>query len=254
MTKPTRSLAVLEEERAVPWGDGENYAWHRARYEYAAGRVAGLRVLDVGSGEGYGAALLAESAAEVLGVDYSPAAVAHAAPRYLRPNLRYEVLDARELETIGPARFDVATCFEVVEHLEDADALVCGLAHVLAPRGLLLLSTPNNALWRAPRSDGAYHVNNLAPRELRRLLEPEFEVVLLGQVLRGSTAHGVLKAADIFNLRHRLIRSRRLKRALAGRAGGPPPVAGVDTAAFEFSRRLVRQAQDTLAVARRRGG
>lgn len=251
MSRPTRSLTVLEEERAVPWGDPENYAWHRARYELAARYAAGRRILDVGSGEGYGAALLAETAEHVLGVDYSPAAVAHASATYRRPNLRYELLDATELARLGRGLFDLVTCFEVVEHVPDGRALARAIAHVLRPGGVLLMSTPNNTLWRGPVSDGAYHVNNLTAAELRRLLRPHFDVVLSGQYVHGSALHAALKGLDVFNLRHRLVRSPRAKRALAAPLGGPPRAAETAAVDFRFSRLLVRQAQQIVAVARR---
>jgi SAM-dependent methyltransferase len=253
VTRPTRSLEVLEEERAVPWGDPELFAWHRARYELGLRYARGLRVLDVGSGEGYGTALLADTAAEVLGVDYSPAAVRHASEKYRRPNLRYELRDATDLAGLGEDRFDLVTCFEVIEHVANDDAFVRGIAHVLRPGGTLILSTPNNTLWRGPRSDGAYHVNNLSPRELRQLLAPHFDVVLYGQCVRGSRLHAALKAADVLNLRHRLVRSPRVKTAVAAPFGGPVhPQANGPRPEFRFSRLLVRQAQDTVAVARRR--
>lgn len=251
MSRPTGSLTVLEEERAVPWADAENYAWHRARYELAARHAAGKRVLDVGSGEGYGAALIAETAQDVLGVDYSPAAVAHASATYRQPNLRYEILDATELSRLGASRFDLVTCFEVVEHVADGEALARGIAHVVRPGGLVLMSTPNNTLWRGPASDGAYHVNNLTHVQLRRLLRPYFDVVVYGQYVRGSALHAALKALDVFNLRHRLVRSPRARRALAAPVGGPQELARA-AAEFSFSRLLVRQAQTTVAVARRR--
>ena len=68
-------------ERAEPgtpqWA--ELAAPHLARYLFAAERVAGRRVLDLGSGAGYGAAVLRSAgAATVLGVDADAAAVGRA--------------------------------------------------------------------------------------------------------------------------------------------------------------------------------
>ncbi|MDP8993867.1 MAG: methyltransferase domain-containing protein, partial [Pseudomonadota bacterium] len=46
------------------------------------------------------------------------------------------------VETLeGP--FDLVTCLEVLEHVADPRAFVAGLARILAPDGLLILSTPN---------------------------------------------------------------------------------------------------------------
>ena len=56
---------------------------------FARGLVKGLRVLDAACGEGYGSALLAESAAEVTGVDVSAEAVAHALQKYQSPGMHF---------------------------------------------------------------------------------------------------------------------------------------------------------------------
>ena len=82
----------LTGERTLPDVPEENY-WYRrhvAAYEWIAERVGGLRVADLACGEGYGSALLAERAAEVVGVDANPEAYEHARLRYTRPNLRFE--------------------------------------------------------------------------------------------------------------------------------------------------------------------
>ena len=49
-------------ERYLPWLDAPFLAYeHLHRYYYAAELCVGARVLDIASGEGYGAAILARS-------------------------------------------------------------------------------------------------------------------------------------------------------------------------------------------------
>src|SRR3954452_1568458 len=82
----------LTGERTLPDVPEENY-WYRrhvAVYRWIAARCAGLRVVDMACGEGYGSALLAETAAEAIGVDANPEAHEHARLRYAAPNLRFE--------------------------------------------------------------------------------------------------------------------------------------------------------------------
>ncbi len=55
---------------------------HYHRYALASIWCADERVLDAACGEGYGSALLAESARSVHGVDLSTAAIEHARRRY----------------------------------------------------------------------------------------------------------------------------------------------------------------------------
>lgn len=254
MTKPDRSLYTLDEERVLPWGDPGHFAWHLARYRFAVPFVGGKRVLDVGSGEGYGAALLAEGARDVLGIDYSPPAIRHARVTYKRQNLRFEIVDADALD-LGPDRFDVVTCFEVIEHLEDGEALLSRVAALLRPDGTLLLSTPNRLVEGlfervGGRDHYEYHVNAISPSELRRRARRHFgSVTLLGQSVRGNALHAMLKGLDVLNLRHRLLRSLRLQHAISASVMGTAP-AHVETS-FRFSRLLVRQSPHVMLVGRR---
>ncbi|MET0824198.1 MAG: class I SAM-dependent methyltransferase, partial [Solirubrobacterales bacterium] len=83
---------ALTGERTLPDVPDENYWFrrHLAVYEWIAERVRGATVADLACGEGYGSDVLAERAAEVVGVDANPEAHEHARLRYRRPNLRFE--------------------------------------------------------------------------------------------------------------------------------------------------------------------
>src|SRR5207253_2018079 len=74
-------------------------------------------VLDAGSGEGYGAALLAEVAARVVGIDRAEA-VRVAAARHRAPGLEFRAHDLERLGALGE-RFDLVVSFQVIEHVRD---------------------------------------------------------------------------------------------------------------------------------------
>ena len=67
---------------------------HLHRYAVARDFCGGRTVLDIASGEGYGASLLAAVAAFVYGVEISCDAVDHARTKYRAPNLSFLVGDA----------------------------------------------------------------------------------------------------------------------------------------------------------------
>ncbi|MHB8689894.1 MAG: glycosyltransferase [Solirubrobacteraceae bacterium] len=131
-------------ERCVPWAPDPQMVYeHLHRYLWAAGLVVGRRVLDLASGEGFGAAILATTAASVIGVDIDPAAVEHSRSGYVGPNLRFEVADALDLSNLAEHGFEVVVAFELIEHLAKHETVIEQIGRVLAPGGLLIMSTPD---------------------------------------------------------------------------------------------------------------
>src|SRR5215213_7304835 len=121
-------------------------AEHLARYGWAATLVSGRRVLDAGCGLGYGARMLARSGAKsVVGVDIAEAVV-HAAGETAGPDVDLQVGDVRALP-FPDASFDAVVCFEVIEHVEERSETLAELRRVLAPGGIVLVSSPNRDVY-----------------------------------------------------------------------------------------------------------
>ena len=98
---------------------------HLARYEYARQFVAGLDVLDVACGTGYGSQMLADAGAKsVLGVDISREAIEFARGHHASDRTRFELGDAQNLYDIPREKFDAIVSFETVEHVPNADAFL----------------------------------------------------------------------------------------------------------------------------------
>ncbi len=134
----------LTGERTLPDVPAENY-WYRrhlAVYEWIAARVGGLRVIDMACGEGYGAAVLAQQASRVVGVDANPEAFEHARLRYhAEPNLSFE---RAMVERYGePDACDVVTFLQTIEHVQNPEAVLRHFKTLLAPGGVVYVSTPN---------------------------------------------------------------------------------------------------------------
>ncbi len=174
----------LTGERTLPDVPAENY-WYRrhlAVYEWIAVRVAGATVLDMACGEGYGSAVLAGSAASVIGVDGNPEAYEHARLRYTRPGLSF----ARGVvETFGaPGSFDAVVFLQTIEHVGDPAAVLSHFARILRPGGAAYVSTPN-LLTLAPvgaaKSDNPWHLREYRAEEFAELCRGTFpRVEMLG--------------------------------------------------------------------------
>jgi SAM-dependent methyltransferase len=167
----------LADERFVPGtADGELIeVEHLVRYRWAGQLVAGRRVLDAGCGVGYGSATLARAgAAEVVGLDLSAKAV-EAAAKGAPANASFVTGDVHALP-FEAGRFDVIVCFEVIEHVEHQDEVIAELARVLAPAGVLVMSSPNRDVYPA---GNPHHLHEYVPEELRAALGAHFDHVEL---------------------------------------------------------------------------
>lgn len=158
-------------ERFLPELQGEIAYEHWHRYAFAQQLVEGKRVLDIACGEGYGAALLANSAALVVGGDISGAALVEAKIRYAdRENLNF-VMTSCDLLAFADASFDVVVSFETIEHIATQEAMLVEIKRVLKPEGIFCLSSPNKAEYSDARNyQNPFHIKELYRDELAALL------------------------------------------------------------------------------------
>ncbi|MDT5069945.1 MAG: hypothetical protein QOK02_6100 [Mycobacterium sp.] len=170
--EPSADAAMpLTGERTVPGLPEENYWFrrHEVVYQQLTDRCAGRDVLEAGSGEGYGADLIAGVARRVVGLDYDDSAVAHVKARYPRVDMRQGNLAELPFQA---GTFDVVVNFQVIEHLWDQDQFVAECARVLRPSGVLLMSTPNRITFSPGRDTpiNPFHTRELDAAELTELL------------------------------------------------------------------------------------
>jgi SAM-dependent methyltransferase len=133
----------------------------RAWYEFACQFVRGKTVLDVGCGLGYGLEILARSAERVHGHDVDPRLQTAAN------------ISIGGLEQFPDKSFDVVTCVEVIEHVEDDRELVLSLTRIA--RQAVFITTPN---WTFSRCKWPFHLREYTPMELVELLLPYGQVRL----------------------------------------------------------------------------
>jgi 2-polyprenyl-3-methyl-5-hydroxy-6-metoxy-1,4-benzoquinol methylase len=172
----------LTGERTLPDVPAENYWFrrHLAVYEWIAERCAGLDVVDMACGEGYGTRVLARRATHVTGVDANPDAHGHARLKYTRPGVRF----VRDLVETYSEPCDAVVFLQTIEHVQDPKAVLDHMRSLLRPGGAVYVSTPN-VLTLAPagaeKSGNPWHLREYHAQEFRELCEASFESVeLLG--------------------------------------------------------------------------
>jgi SAM-dependent methyltransferase len=149
---------------------------HLARYLWSAQLVRGRSVLDAGCGTGYGITALAHAGARrLVGVDISKEAVERASES--NADLDVEIRrDDIEALPFADREFDVVVCFEVIEHVEEPEAVLDELARVLAHDGILCISTPNRRVYPP---GNPYHLHEYEPQEFEEALAKRFSHVEL---------------------------------------------------------------------------
>lgn len=181
---------------------------HLCAYRLAAQHAKGGRLLEIGSGTGYGAYYLAQAAREVVAVDQDAALINRASRLFCLPNLTYMAMDGARL-SLPDGSFDVVGTFQVIEHIPEPQLLkfVQEIGRMLKPDGVAVISTLNLEHNRKP---GGVYVK--APFHEKEFTAPEL-YALLRQVFPSVAIYGLYP-----RWRYRMIR--RLKRWGFNRLGG----------------------------------
>ena len=195
-------------ERVSAQDASDNYVFQRSILAYhKASEIVSGRVLEIGTGMGYGVRIVAPHTEEFITIDKSEA---YAEP--LPENARFLQMAAPPIR-FEDESFDYVISFQVIEHIKQDKEFVKEVWRVLKKGGRFIVSTPNApmSLTRNP-----WHVREYTGGELQALLGSEFsEVEMYG--VNGNekimeyyekNRKGVEKITrfDILDLQHRLPR------------------------------------------------
>lgn len=139
------------------------HSLHGARYCVIAPEMVKQRVLDLACGCGYGSYFLSHFAESVVGLDNDPKAIKWASDHFKRPNLKFVVGDALNLNL--RIHVDVVVCIEIIEHFTQRQqerflSQVCSL-------------NPNTVYLTIPNADiNSFRVVEL--RQAKRFNKDEF--------------------------------------------------------------------------------
>lgn len=179
------------------------HAWyeHWHRYHWLTPYVQDKTVADLACGEGYGSALLAQFAKQVLAIDIDQATIERASNKYQNhENLNY--IQADVLNTpIDQQSIDCLVSFETLEHLSQHCQLLAEFKRVLRTNGLLVLSTPDKDVYSGSEHHNEFHVKELNKAEFTELVEHHFKhVVYFGQQLQTNSVLAPLDQSSGSNL------------------------------------------------------
>ena len=140
--------------------------------------LLGKKVLDIGCGGGILSESMVQKGATVKGIDLgkAPLSVARLHSKESGLNIDYEMISAEALAQREPAKYDVVTCLEMLEHVPDPQSIVKACSQLVKQNGDVFFSTIN----RNPKSYlfaiiGAEYVLNLLPKgthDYKKLIRP----------------------------------------------------------------------------------
>ena len=172
------TFAKYRERRAYHWREASLHPIHgwpytRTRMDWVVRQCATSgTILEIGCGDGALLARLARRGTTVAGVDLDATAIELATQMFGRRGLRGEFFT--DLRAVEERRFDAIVLAEVIEHLDDAEAMLRTLVDLLVEHGRLVLTTPIRLLERPL---DVHHRHEFWPEELRALVSRYFESV-----------------------------------------------------------------------------
>ena len=162
--------------------DPKHLAFVLSRYKFVAKMLQDRdRVMEVGSGDGYGLSVVAQAVKHLYAVDWDRRLLEGNARRLKHlTNVNYVMAD---LNSESPhLKVDAAYWIDVLEHLDAATetTVIQHIVDCLPDDGVLITGTPNKtaAQYASPQSS-ELHINLKTMDELRTLMQRHFHNVFM---------------------------------------------------------------------------
>lgn len=200
-------------ERVSDMDLSDNYVYQRSLLAYyKAAEIVSGRVLEIGTGSGYGIKLISSKAEQFTTIDkFENPALINSLHQF--PNVSFVKMNIPPLSDIPDNSFDYVITFQVIEHIQDDTGFIKEIHRVLKSGGKLILTTPNKkmSITRNP-----WHIREYTIQELETVLKKQFAHVdtsgvfgnekIMEYYRKNKESVAKLTRFDIFNLQYRLPR------------------------------------------------
>lgn len=169
-------------ERMTHLWKNDCYYAHLSVYAFALPLMTGRRVLDGGSGAGYGAAWLADNGVvEVNAVEFEELAVDFSRQHFgNRENLNYRQGSIESLPHIADQSLEAIFSSNVIEHVPNPCNVFYEFARILKPGGDVLIAVPPVTCKAALELDltNPHHLHHWTPRQWVEVMSRYFNSVM----------------------------------------------------------------------------
>ncbi len=197
-------------ERVSQKDQSDNYVYQRSLLAYLeAAKIVSGKVLEIGTGSGYGVDIIAPSAERFVTIDKFQTEILENAPA----NVEFLRMNVPPLKDIPTGSFDFVITFQVIEHIQKDTTFLEEIHRVLKTGGKLIVTTPNKkmSITRNP-----WHVREYTVGELKQLMLRYFKSVealgvfgnesIMDYYEKNKASVRKITRFDIFNLQYRLPR------------------------------------------------
>ena len=137
-----------------------------------------MTVIDLGCGMGQGSRKMAQTAKAVVGVERDPDSIMYCNESPMA-RVQYALIDVFKFAEVNPSlKFDVCTCIEVIEHIDDYEKLldiIAGFANDTA-----YISTIKNTGTKIISPE--FHVREWTPDEFKELIRSRWKNVVFHEL------------------------------------------------------------------------
>jgi len=139
---------------------------HQKVYKFCQPQITNKEVLEIGSGNGFGAYYLSKFSKKYTAIDKDVESIKKSRLKYKRQKLNFIPIDFNNYKSDN--KFDVVILLQVVEHISDYTSFLKKAIKLLKKKGILIISTPNKITQAY--NENPFHCQEFSKCDLKEIL------------------------------------------------------------------------------------